>query len=205
MKTFLEFLVDYEDDIEWIIDRDAWSVGIRKSNDSKDVLRKSLVQRSEQKISTWIDQVFRVLRETVPELDFSDIPVRIVFTSVGRGTRALAIRDGDGEYFIEINSSYLTGGLHKSGSAITSAIHEIAHIWLWMNESPEIRRALIDSVKELRYKYPIGKRSPALEYALSDANGDELWAYLIEFQSDLDQFQKEIYSNIVNNSHVLAN
>ena len=183
----------------WFHEDFGMKIGIELKEDGRDPVRKSLANTSKSsRISPWLNEV----KNRLIRLKYQPFPLDMVFNyrdfEDEHGHVGYATYHSPSDYYISLNINYLSGKIAiKTVDSIDTIIHEWAHIWFFLNETDDMRRKIKTLLKNLRGDsrklLPYG---PAEEYALSDDDGDELWAYMNTHYFKLSKDVQDAYWKI---------
>jgi hypothetical protein len=188
------------ENIYWFHKDFGMRFGVELRNDPSDRIRKAIANAAKNtRISPWM-QLIKPRLISLKYTPFKD-NVDVIFTSKTVDGKAVelgyAVMHEDGNSYFLMNIDYLSGNLNlQSESAIRTFIHEWSHIWLFKNDSPDIRDILSDLLKKIKNKkIPLARNAESI-YALSDSDGDELWAYMNVYLQNVDDSIKDAYWRI---------
>lgn len=190
----------------WFYEDFGMNIGVELRGDSSDKIRISAANSAKtSRIIPWIDKV----KQELIKLKYSPIKVDVIFTSrkIVPTTKKIkkddlvdvgyAVIENDGRYYFLLNIDYLSGRKNlNSALAIFGFIHEWSHIWLFLNETHErddMLKNILMHIRDDRKLMPFGSDE---EYALSDDDGDELWAYMNTHYEKLNPIIKKIFWKI---------
>lgn len=159
---------------------------ILTGNAGYDAIRKAQLKAAESKIKVWLSAV----KHKIDSIGLRPLKLDVFFSLVDTGTLGRAVLEDDFTYWFKLSSAYLSGKKSiKSPEAVSTFMHEWGHIWLFHqsaigNEKP---LELVKRKLELYRTAYLKDKDKAIRYALSDDDGDELFAYMIQYHDTISK------------------
>lgn len=171
-----------------------FKIGVPLTGSSMDRVRIAQLNSSRKFLEIWVAEA--VSRWKITGLDLP--AVDIIFASLPLQKHGQAVME-DGETWFELNTHYLGGSMtRKTRHLVDTFVHELAHIWLFHEErhgNNKPHQLLKKKVQFFRDKY-LPTNDVHLEYALSDDDGEELFAYCIEFYDTITDDLRSLLNRV---------